>query len=881
MDKNETNLTYLKNYQPSGFFIEHIECCITLDPVQTYVHSKYKIIKNQEVTGDKRDLRLNGEELTLTEVLLNEHKLKSHEYQVSDNFLIIPNITDESFTLETLCFINPTANTALSGLYLSHGIFCTQCEAEGFRRITYYLDRPDVMATFTTRIVADKRQYPILLANGDCIDKGDLPDGKHWAIWHDSAKKPCYLFALVAGDLACQQDCYTTQSGRKVALRLYTEKGDERACGHALQVLKKAMHWDEQHYQREYDLSTYMIVAINDFNMGAMENKGLNIFNARCVLADSTIATDVDYAWIEAIVAHEYFHNWTGNRITCRDWFQLSLKEGLTVFREQQFCQDQGSPTVQRIHDVKRLWARQFPEDAGPLAHPVQPDAYLKIDNFYTMTIYEKGAEIVRMLLWILGEAGYYRGMAYYFHHYDGQAVTINELIGSMEKANQVNLQQFMRWYQQAGTPQVSIHTEYDAKQKIYYLHVSQQCPDTPGQTNKPPLMIPVVVGFLGTAGEVLHCQQQAQTTVAAEHILMLTEQQHTFTFLGVDQKPIPSIGRQFSAPVKWKYAYSEQELYTLAKHDPDGFNRWQATQTLYYRVLKSAMATASEDIFILEPVFIEFYEYLLHSDETDALLKAHCLTWPTQDEIAASLETIDVDAINRALMRISQCLATALNQPLIAFYHSHLSDGAYVFTPAEYGRRTLARLSLNLLNTLHVPEYAQMVYEHYDRANNMTDKMTALLAINHHDSEIRTQLLDMFYQNWQQHEAFFLDAWFQLQASTQLPSGYEAVKALCHHEKFTLKNPNRVRALLGTFTSGLNPNFHRIDGKGYQLLTEYVIKIDDLNPKLAANLLKPLIQWRRYDPQRQQHMRDCLHEIYQKPRLSHDCREIVSKAIV
>lgn len=871
MDKNKPEMICLKNYQPSAYLIEHVDCHLTLEPTQTQVRSRLKIYKNQKVSSNNHDLILDGNQLDLLEVKLNDIKLKNDQYTLLNSTLTIPNIHDKTFVVETSCLINPKENTALQGLYLSNDIFCTQCEPEGFRRITYYIDRPDNMATFTTTIVADKDRYPVLLANGDCIDKGDLPNNKHWVKWHDKAKKPSYLFALVAGNLVCQRDQYTTLSGKKVAIHFYIEKGNEHKCQHGIQSLKKAMEWDEKRYQREYDLDTYMIVAINDFNMGAMENKGLNIFNAKCVLADPNVSSDIDYAWIQAVVAHEYFHNWTGNRITCRDWFQLSLKEGLTVFREQQFCQDQMSEVVQRINNVKALWTRQFPEDAGPLAHPVQPESYLEINNFYTMTIYEKGAEVLRMLPWILGEKGYYQGMQYYFEHYDGQAVTIEDLIHAMEKGNQCDLQQFLLWYKQAGTPEVTIEAEFNHHQKQYQLHLSQYCPDTPGQKDKKPMMIPVVIGLMNEQGKPLIEQKT----------LILHERKQTFTFNNIHEKPIPSLGREYSAPVKFKYPYTDDELYTLASFDSDGFNRWQAIQSIYHDTIQQQIdAFQQHQIIEIDKPFFNLHAQLLSQKWDDKLLQTQSLSLPTHDEIAVKLAAIDVEGINHAYKQIMQQLAGREDSKLFDIYQSLQRDVKYSYTPEHYGRRSLIRYCLVLLNYLPNAQYQQLAREHYYKADNLTDRLTALFAVNNQMSDIRDELLQTFYRDWH-HEAFTLDSWFQIHAYSRLPNSFDEVKQLSRHESFNLKNPNRVRALIGAWSYGLNPNFHRKDGAGYHLLTEFIVKLDDTNSHLAAYLLQPFTQWRRYDKQRQQLMRECLQQIQRKPNLSKDCQELVTKSLV
>lgn len=861
---------YLKDYRPSDFLIDQVHLEFDLGEEQTRVKSKLLIHANETIKKPAKDLVLQGDGLIFVSASLDGKVLNKENFSVTPDQLTIFNVPPH-FTLEIETEIKPQENTALSGLYKSSGNFCTQCEAEGFRRITYFLDRPDVMARYTTKIIAEEKRYPVLLSNGNLIGSGKLPEGKHWVEWEDPFKKPSYLFALVAGDLECVEDFFETQSKRRVTLRIYVEKGNKDKCAHAMQAVKKAMKWDEEKFGREYDLDIYMIVAVSDFNMGAMENKGLNIFNTKYILAKPETATDTDYIHIESVIAHEYFHNWTGNRITCRDWFQLSLKEGLTIFRDQSFTADTTSQTVARIHDVTQLRASQFPEDAGPLAHPVRPDCYIEINNFYTTTIYEKGSEVIRMIQTIIGEELFRKGMDLYFTRHDGQAVTIEEFVKAMEDASHADLSQFRLWYSQAGTPELRVKGAYDNKTKKYQLSIEQTCPPTPGQPVKKCMHIPVKMGLLDKTGKERACET-----------LQLKKSQETFEFKNIESEPVPSLLRNFSAPVKVIYDYSDEDLQLLFKHDTDLFNRWEAGQKYAIKILLNGIAAYQQNQpLVFDAKFLDALQYALEHMQQDKLFLSELLTLPSEIYLAEQMNVADVDAIFAAREFLLKKIAEHLKTSFVNLYQENHTE-KYFFNMTETGKRHLKNLCLFYLTYLQDEDiYKNTIMKQFRHslANNMTDTMGALRCLIHAKTSWRDLALTEFYQQWR-NEALVVDKWFALQACSKLPGTLEQVKKLMTHEAFDIKNPNKVYALIGTFCHQNRVQFHDANGKGYQFLSDCVIQLNAINPLVAARMVKPLTDWKRFDKNRQQLMTAELQKIAQQKNISKDVFELVNKSL-
>ncbi|HEY9150846.1 MAG TPA: aminopeptidase N, partial [Gammaproteobacteria bacterium] len=774
------------------------------------------------------------------------------------------------FTLETVVEIEPDANTALEGLYVSSGMFCTQCEAEGFRRITWFPDRPDVMARFTSTLVADRTHFPVLLSNGNPVDQGELDDGRHWVKWEDPFPKPCYLFALVAGRLVCQEDRFVTASGREVALRIYVEPANAHKCDHALTSLKQAMRWDEQTYGREYDLDIFMIVAVDDFNMGAMENKGLNIFNSACVLVSPDSATDGDYYNVQSIVGHEYFHNWSGNRVTCRDWFQLSLKEGFTVYRDQEFSADLNSRPVKRISDVNVLRNHQFAQDAGPMAHPVRPDSYMEISNFYTVTVYNKGAEVVRMIAHLLGPEGFRKGCDLYFERHDGQAVTTDDFVRAMEDASGVDLGQFRRWYEQAGTPQLRVRSEYDARTREYRLTLEQSCPATPGQPHKKPFHIPVAMALLDTEGNILTRQ-----------VLELRDDTETFRFPGLDAAPVPSLLCEFSAPVKLAVERSDPELAFLFGHDPDPFNRWDAGQQLALnQLLRLITSLEQKQPLQLPEDFVTAFRATLTHPDLDPALIAQALSLPAESYIADQCTLVNPQAIHEARQFMRRELAQGLKDELLAGYLANQDDTPYVFSAETMGRRALKNLCLGYLMELEEPGPLEHCLQQFRAGHNMTDVLAALGMLADYDLPERAEALNQFYDQWQQ-DPLVVDKWFGIQAGSRLEDTLGHVQALMRHLAFKLTNPNKVRALIGRFCAGNPARFHAADGSGYAFLADQVLALDEINPQMAARMVASLSRWRQYEPGRRALMQAQLERIQRAPQLSRDVYEIVSKSLV
>ncbi|MEO8402036.1 MAG: aminopeptidase N [Gammaproteobacteria bacterium] len=861
---------YLHDYHVPPYLIDTVDLEFHLNEEITLVKSTLAVRLNEAATITNKNLELVGDELELVSVTLNGKKLTAHEFTATAQSLIIFSVP-EKFNLEIQTHIKPQENTALSGLYKSSGNYCTQCEAHGFRRITYFLDRPDIMARYTTKIIADEKLYPMLLSNGNMIASGKLSDCKHWVKWEDPFRKPSYLFALVAGDLEVVEDFFVTQSDRRVILRIYVEKGNREKCTHAMAAIKKAMRWDEEQYGREYDLDIYMLVAVSDFNMGAMENKGLNIFNTKYILATPETATDLDFIHIEGVIAHEYFHNWTGNRITCRDWFQLSLKEGLTIFRDQGFTADTTSKAVARIQDVIALRATQFPEDAGPLAHPVRPDSYIEINNFYTATIYNKGSEVIGMIKTILGDKLFRKGMDLYFERHDGQAVTIEDFVKAHEDASGIDLKQFRLWYSQAGTPVLDVHDQYDEKTQTYRLKIKQICPPTPGQPTKKPMHIPVSIGLLDHSGEEI-----------LSDLLQITNSENEFVFTNIPSKPIPSLLRNFSAPVKIKYNYSNQELVLLFLHDKDLFNRWEAGQKYAVNVILGLVHDYQQKKSLeLADEFVGAFDFALTTMQDDKWLLSEMLTLPSEKYLAEQMTVIDVDAIHATREFVLHEIARRLKDKFLAVYqeNNQQQEKSYQFTISEVGRRYLKNLCLAYL-TLLDDDSVKLTAQQFSSALscNMTDTIAALHCLVNSKSSHRQIALEEFYAKWH-HDALVVDKWFAIQASSKLPGTVEHVKKLLHHKAFDIKNPNKVYSLLGAF--GNNPiHFHAKSGEGYRLLAEVVLQLDALNPQIAARMLKPLTDWKRYDDERQKLMREQLELLSGNKQLSKDVFELVTKSL-
>jgi aminopeptidase N len=833
-------------------------------------------------TRQPRPLVLNGKRLELMRVVLEGRELAPGQYSFADGLLTIPEVPATPFELMVNTRINPAGNTALEGLYLSSGNYCTQCEAEGFRTITCFPDRPDVMSVFTTTVIGDTTSCPVLLSNGNLIDSGELEDGRHFATWHDPFPKPCYLFALVAGNLVKISDTFTSRSGREIGLHIYVEERNREKCGHAMRSLQKAMQWDEERFGREYDLDTYMIVAVDDFNMGAMENKGLNVFNSKYVLALPQTATDVDYEGIEGVIAHEYFHNWTGNRITCRDWFQLSLKEGLTVYRDQEFTADMISRPVKRIQDANIIRSFQFREDSGPMAHPVRPPAFVEINNFYTLTVYNKGAEVIRMLHTLLGPDTFRRGMDIYFERHDGQAVTCDDFVAAMETAWGRDLTRFKRWYSQAGTPELTVAAEYDAAGRQLVLTVEQTCPPTRETAEKLPFTMPLAVGLLDEQGRTIPLEEGPNPTT---RILVLSEARRQFVFDHIATRPTVSFLRNFSAPVKVRFEQSEEELSRMMAFDPDPFNRWDAGQKLALRFLLEQIEgyRQGQPITVNEQLINGLRNLLLDRDSDQAFL-AMALALPSENWIGQQMEEIDPVAVYSVRQQFRALIARALRIDMVQCYDRLHSTEAYRYSAHEAGRRSLRNtcLAYLLAPTLEgelEPCLLQRGVNQYRQADNMTDTIAALGCVVNADLDTGKELLADFHAKWH-HDPLVVDKWLILQAGCTLPGTLDRVRALTSHPSFTYKNPNKVRSLIATFCGTNQAQFHAADGSGYAFLGDQICLLDQLNPQIASRMITPLTQWRRYDEGRRQLMRSQLERIGNQPDLSDDVKEIVEKSL-
>ena len=899
MKHAQAKTTYLKNYKHPAFLIESTDLDFDLYEDHAQVCSTLVFIRNEAAQdSDNESLLLHGQELVLEKLLLNGKELGKNDYLTDSDTLTIPDLanklggTAQRFTLECHTRIEPQNNTALEGLYKSGKMFCTQCEAEGFRRITYYLDRPDVMSVFTTTIHAEKARYPVLLSNGNPIDAGLCSEdpSRHWAKWNDPFKKPSYLFALVAGDLEMVEDSFTTMSGRVVDLRIFVEAKDLDKCDHAMNSLKNAMTWDEEVYGREYDLDIFMIVAVDDFNMGAMENKGLNIFNTSCVLANPKTTTDAAFQRVEAVVAHEYFHNWSGNRVTCRDWFQLSLKEGFTVFRDSEFSADMGSRTVKRIEDVSFLRTVQFAEDSGPMAHSVRPDSYMEISNFYTVTIYEKGAEVVRMISQLLGPELFRAGTDLYFLRHDGQAVTTEDFVKAMEDASGIDLGLFRNWYRQAGTPVLDVSSNYSDQRNTFELTVNQSCPPTPGQDRKDPFHIPLSMGLLGCDGKQLPLILEGESRDSApdvNRILDITQPTQTFVFENINEEPVPSLLRGFSAPVRLNFNYRPEELYFLMVHDSDGFSRWNASQALAERVMGELNQQWQQGNELKLPELLVqahrgVLEAALENDALDQAMVSQLLTLPSVNYLIEAAAVADVAAIHEVREFLCQELANDLVDLYGKCYERNIDKGQFSVSADAMARRSLKNLSLSYLTRTGSSQYLSLCLQQFEEAGNMTDQLAALRCLvnsSQAEEDGKTeQALGSFYEQWR-HEPLVVDQWFAVQAASLLPTAFQKVQGLLDHPDFEIRNPNKVRSLIGVFCSQNHVGFHHASGKGYEFLADQVLNLDQLNPQIAARLLTPLTRWKKFDAQRSQLMLEQLKRIKSAGELSKDVFEIVEKS--
>ncbi|WP_312948889.1 aminopeptidase N [Superficieibacter sp.] len=861
---------YRHDYRAPDYLISDIDLTFDLDATKTVVTAVSQVTRQG---ASEVPLKLDGEELTLVSLHINDQPWT--DYQQEDRHLVISGLP-EHFTLRIVNEISPSANTALEGLYQSGEALCTQCEAEGFRHITWYLDRPDVLARFTTKIIADKTLYPYLLSNGNRIDQGELENGRHWVQWQDPFPKPCYLFALVAGDFDVLRDSFTTRSGRKVALELFVDRGNLDRAPWAMTSLQNSMKWDEDRFGLEYDLDIYMIVAVDFFNMGAMENKGLNVFNSKYVLARTDTATDKDYLDIERVIGHEYFHNWTGNRVTCRDWFQLSLKEGLTVFRDQEFSSDLGSRAVNRINNVRTMRGLQFAEDASPMAHPIRPDKVIEMNNFYTLTVYEKGAEVIRMLHTLLGEENFQKGMQLYFERHDGSAATCDDFVQAMEDASNVDLSHFRRWYSQSGTPVVTVRDDYNAENSQYTLTISQRTPATAEQPEKAPLHIPFDIELYDSEGKVIPLQKGGHPV---HHVLNVTEAEQSFIFDNVETPPVPSLLREFSAPVKLEYKWSDQQLTFLMRHARNDFSRWDAAQSLLAIWIKLNVARYQQDQPLSLPIHVaDAFRGILLDEHIDPALAAEILTLPSATEIAELFEIIDPVAIVAVREALTRTLATELADEFLAVYNAN-KLAAYRVDHGDIGKRTLRNACLRYLAFGDEALAVKLVSDQYHHADNMTDALAALSAAVAAQLPCRDALMQEYDDKWHQ-DGLVMDKWFVLQATSPAQNALQTVRSLLNHRSFTLSNPNRIRSLIGAFASSNPAAFHAEDGSGYAFMVEMLTELNSRNPQVASRLIEPLIRLKRYDEKRQALMRAALEQLKGLENLSGDLYEKIAKAL-
>ncbi len=875
--KSETAAIRLKDYRAPDFAIDTVALDFHLDAKRTRVSARLQV----RPRGSASDLVLVGDELALTSVGLDGERLAGDRYHATADRLLIRRVPKRPFVVDIVTELDPEANTKLMGLYRSNGTYCTQCEAEGFRRITYFLDRPDVLAVYTTRLEAPKASAPVLLSNGNLVESGVIAGGdRHYAVWHDPFPKPSYLFAMVAGDLGLITDSFTTMSGRAVALNIYCEHGKEARCSYAMDALKRAMRWDETAFGREYDLDVFNIVAVSDFNMGAMENKSLNIFNDKYVLADPDTATDVDYAHIEGVIAHEYFHNWTGDRITCRDWFQLCLKEGLTVFRDQEFSADMRSRPVKRIADVRTLKARQFPEDAGPLAHPVRPEIYHEINNFYTPTVYEKGAEVVRMLKAVLGEDGFRAGMDLYFTRHDGQAVTIEDFLAAFADATGGDLTQFKLWYQQAGTPEVTAKGGFDARKRTYSLTLGQTCPATPGQPTKQPMHIPIRFGLVGQNGEDLAFERVDGAAVSGD-VIHLTEASQTVVFHGVSTPPVPSLLRGFSAPVRLSIDLTEADLLFLLRTDADPFSRWQAAQTLAMRTLTRGTAEVGRRERVdFDEKLIDALADVADDDRLEPALRAQVIQLPSEADVAREIgHDVDPDAIAACRNQVRARMADRVGERFGDLVERIGASGPFVPDAASAGRRALVNATLDVMVANGAHAAIERLVARYEGADNMTDRLGALAILAGSALAERHAALADFYHRYRR-DALVLDKWLTLEATVPAAQTLGRVRQLLGHAVFSIANPNRIRALVGAFAGGNQTQFNRADGAGYDFVADFVVDLDRRNPQTAARLLVSFRSWRALEAHRRGLAEKALRRVAAVEALSSDTRDIVTRTL-
>lgn len=855
---NQSEIKYLKDYRPSNYLINETHLKFELNESKTRVTANLHIVANP-ANRENNTLVLDGNNLKLLSIKIDNKELSNTDFILNKNQLIIDD-APEKFVLETVVEINPEANTSLEGLYKSGEVFCTQCEATGFRNITYYLDRPDVMSAFTVKIIADKQKYPVILSNGDKVESGDISDTQHFAVWKDPFKKPCYLFALVAGDLASIKDTYITKSLRKVSLEIYAFKQDIDKCHYAMQAVKDSMKWDEDRFGLEYDLDTFMIVAVPDFNAGAMENKGLNIFNTKYIMASDKTATDKDFELVQSVVGHEYFHNWTGDRVTCRDWFQLSLKEGLTVFRDQEFTSDLNSRDVKRIDDVRIIRSAQFAEDASPMSHPIRPESYIEMNNFYTVTVYHKGAEIIRMIHTLLGEQGFQKGMKLYFERHDGQAVTCDDFVNAMADANNRDFSLFKRWYAQSGTPSIKVAENYDAENQIYSLILEQTTPPTADQKEKQALHIPVSMGLITPEGENI-----------AEQVIELTEQKQTYTFENITAKPVASLFRDFSAPVKVEHERAESELLHIVKYDNNAFNRWDSLQQLATKMILNNADVDAE--------FLNAFKSILHDKDLDKALISDALMIPTESTIAEAMPTIMVDDIINSRKKVMNQLADKLKDDWLEVYQQCNDNKPYSLSAEQIAKRKLKGVCLSyLMNASDQSQGTELAQQLFDSADNMTDQQTAFSALlKANDKEVRDNAINEFYNRWK-HEDLVVNKWLVSQAQISHESALDIVKCLVNHPAYNFKNPNKVYSLIGGFGANFS-QYHRKDGLGYAFMADTVLELDKINHQVAARMARNLMSWKRYDSDRQAMMKQALEKI-KASNPSKNVFEIVSKSL-
>lgn len=868
---------YLKDYQVAVFLIEKTNLVFDLSDDQTSVVTELSVLRNPSSKDHSKHLVLDGSsKLDLQWVKINGQQLDPAGYLKESDSLTIFDVPD-ACVITTEVIIKPQLNTTMMGLYRSRTMYCTQCEAEGFRDITYYLDRPDVMSEFTTKVIANREQYPVLLSNGNPVDRGAMDEDRHFVTWHDPFKKPAYLFALVAGTLSVVQDTFETCSGRQVQLEIFVEEKDLDKCDHAMLSLKKSMRWDEEVYGREYDLDIFMIVAVDDFNMGAMENKGLNIFNTSAVLVNPKTSTDAAFQRVEGIVAHEYFHNWSGNRVTCRDWFQLSLKEGFTVFRDSQFSSDMNSATVKRIEDVAYLRTHQFAEDGGPMAHSVQPESYMEINNFYTVTVYEKGSEVVRMYHSLLGSEAFRKGSDLYFDRHDGQAVTVEDFVVAMEDASGRDLSQFRLWYRQSGTPLLEVQSSFDDKAHTYTLSFKQSCPDTPGQKNKKPFVLPVKLGLVGADGNDLVLNSEGDTEI----VLELTEAEDSVVISNISSEPVPSLLRGLSAPVKLEYPYTVDELAHLMANDSDGFNRWDACQALSLGVLKQlADDSLKNKELSLNGHLIDAFRRLLEDSSLDPAMVALMLQLPSEALLYELAEVINPEAIHDARSFVRTALAGALESQLLSVYETHNTRPEYAPNADQIGHRSLKNAALGYLSLVGT-RGIELAWEQFQQADNMTDKAVALAVLVNCPtaSDYASKALSLFEKQYRD-EPLVMNIWLQIQAANSQQGGLGRIEELMEHSAFTMSNPNKVRSLIGGFCSANLINFHSKDGSGYRFLSDQILTLNQANPQVAARLVTPLTRWKKFDAPQRELMREQLQRIADEPNLVKDIYEIASKSL-